>query len=386
MLTIVGKTGPLYNEPEKAAQFIQARIAACKSAINKYIAGLTPSGPPVAINPPGLPPLPAPTPQATPPSGCSVSYPGSTTPITNEPMLLYSALTYCTAWIAKNISAAASGTPTPQPIGFHTPYPGSLDPWNKAVYAMALASDPVLSAQIALQLANNLRDPKMNPHPTAAPRIQRDIYSSQLVKYVVVPAPGWSLTQYQQQCFNDPSTAGAIVALQPSAENRTYNLFYSVSTTVVSTQLMVIDCEPTNTSYLNNAAYITWLSHVRAANGKRVNINLATLLAAGAIYYGLQQQKTTTYTVSPPAFPPPGSSYPSSYTISSRSANEYGTYVGVAGALSSAAAFGEVPSGDSQAASAIKSLLPQLVDDLMWPCTMEFSGTDSVAAAPMLLV
>jgi hypothetical protein len=287
-------------------------------------------------------------------------------------MLLYSALTYCTNWIAKSISAATS-TPTPQPIGFHTPYAGSADPWNKAIYVMALASDPVLSAQIALQLANNLRDPKMNPHPTAGPRLQRDIYSNQIVKYVVIAAPGWTFAQYQQQCFNDPSTAGAIVAVQPGAENRTYNFFYSASTSVLNMQLMVVDCEPTNTSYLNNAAYITWLSHVRAGRGTRVNINLATLLAAGAIAAAFQSPKVTTYTVRKPSpTPSPGSSFESMYTVSSSQATEATTYVGVASALGSAAQFGEQPSGDSQAAGAIKSLLPQLMDDLMWPCNMNF--------------
>jgi hypothetical protein len=123
----------------------------------------------------------------------------------------------------------------------------------------------------------------MNPHPTAAPRLQRDIYSDQIVKYVVIAAPGWTLTQYQQQCFNDPSTGGALVAVQPSAENRTLNLFYSASTTVLNMQLMAIDCEPTNTSYLNNAAYITWLSHVRAGKGTSPHNMGHMALAAGLV-------------------------------------------------------------------------------------------------------
>lgn len=385
VLSIVGKTGPLYNQTDGAVSMIQARIAACKRTINQYIAGLTPAGPPIAQNPPGLPPLPAPTPQTTTPPQCSTSVPGTKTP-TKEPMVLYSALTFCTAWIAKNIPTPAGGTPTPQPIGFHTPFAGSLDPWNKAVYVMALASDPLLSAQIAMQLANNLRDPKMNPRAFASPgspgaiytRLKRDIYSNQIVKYVVVPAPAWGLDKYQQQCFNDPSTAGAIVAVQPSVENRTYNLFASASTTIVNMQLMVIDCEPTNTSYTNNAAYITWLSHVRSGGGTRVSINLATLLAAGAIYYGFQSQKTTTYTLGAPSPIPLGSTYQTAYTVTSRSANETSTAVGAASALGTSAAFGEVPSGDAQTAAAVKSLLPQLVDDLMYPCNMNFPEQTSL--------
>ncbi len=384
VLSMIGKSGPIYNQPKEAVHVMQARIAACKRTISQYVASITPAGPPIAQNPPGLPPLPAPTPQTTMPPACSTSVPGTHTPANNA-MLLYSALAFCTNWIAKNIPAPAAGTPTPQPIGFHTPFAGSSDPWNKPVYVMALASDPVLSAQIALQLANNLRDPKMNPHPTAGPflqvdytRIQRDLYSNQLVKYVVVAAPTWGLDKYQQQCFNDPSTAGAIVAVQPSVENRTYNLFYSASTTVVAMQLMVIDCEPTNTSYLNNAAYITWLSHVRSSHGTRVNINLATVLAAGAIYYGVQTPKTSTYTAATPNPFPAGSTYLSSYTISSKAANEATTATGAATALGSSAAFGEVPSADSQSAAAIKSLLPQLVDDLMWPCNMNFPEQTSL--------
>jgi hypothetical protein len=365
ILTMVDKGGPLYDQPKVASLLVQARIAACKRTINQYVAALSPVGSLTAQNPPGLPPLPAPAPQATAPRGCSVSYPGTATPITDKPMLLYSSLTFCVSWISKNISAAGGGSPTPQPIGFHTPFAGSLDPWNKTVYIMALASDPMLSAQIALQLANNLRDSKANPHSSASPKFQRDIYSNRTVKYVVLAAPTWGLDKYQQQCFNDPSTAGAIVAVQPSLENRTYNLFYSASTSVLNMQLMVIDCEPTNTSYLNNAAYITWLSHVRSGSGTRVNLNLATILAAGAIYYGVQAQKTTTYAVGTPTAIPVGSAFQSLYTVSSRSTNEASTSLGAATALGAAAAFGEVPSTDSQTSAAIKSLLPQLVDDLI---------------------
>jgi hypothetical protein len=78
-------------------------------------------------------------------------------------MQLYSALGYCIGWIANNVPSPSASTPTPQPVGFHTPFPGTNDTWTKVVYAMALASDSNVAAQISLQLANNLRAPSMHP-------------------------------------------------------------------------------------------------------------------------------------------------------------------------------------------------------------------------------
>lgn len=378
LMTMLGRGGPLQiagaggitfqNASREAAKLIQARIAACKSIISKYIAGLSPA-PIIARNPPGLPPLPPPAPLTTTPPGCVVNVPG--TKITSyNPMRLYSALSYCVAWISSNISSSAAGTPTPQPIGFHTPFSGSVEPWTKVIYVFALASDPGVAAQMSLQLANNLRSPTMHPDLPrgAAPTPQPDIYSDRLVRYTIVAAPSWKLLDYQQQCFNDPSTAGAIVAVQPGTQSNAINaIVYSEAYTNLNLQLMLLDCEPTNTAYVNNASYVMWLSHVRAGFGPRKYVNLSALLGALAVYFAFQSTKTTTYVIPPPSYVAHGMPYPTTYTLTSAGSTEAATSLGVAGALSSTN-IGQSPSPDGQTASAIEAVLPQLVDDLMWTC------------------
>jgi len=378
IVTMLGKNGVLHNDQHKAMLLIQARVAACKSAINQYIAGLPPS-PIIAKNPPGLPPLPTPSPAVTLPPGCSVSKPGTTTP-SWDPIQLYSALTYCVSWIASNVPSPAPGTPTPQPIGFHTPTPKSADPWSKAVYVLALASDPLVSAQVALQLANDLREPKMHPdlrvgeNPTPVP----DIFSNRLVSYHVIAEPTWTLAQYQQQCFNDPSTAGAVVALQPGTVSSLFSLLINISQTNVNMQLIVLDCEPTNTSYVNNAAYITYVSHVRTRPGVRVSASLAQLLGGFALYFAFKPSTTITYKTKPETPIPPGTTYQSQKQVANNLSNVGVAAVGVAG-VSSFGAMGEQPSADAQSAGAISALLPELIKDLMWPCTQLRPGDSSFA-------
>lgn len=344
-------------------------IGACKSAINRYLAGLPPPAV-LARNPPGLPALQAPSPNPTFPAGCSSAVP-RTSDKNYVSVALYSALTFCVKWIANNAPSASSSTPTPQPIAFHTPFPGSTLPWTKVIYVLGLASDPGLAAQTSLQLANNLRSPNMHPDVPlgSAPTPQPDIYSDRLVRYTVVAAPSWKLSDYQQQCFNDPSTAGAIVAVQPGIQSNAINaIVYGQAWTNVNLQLMIVDCEPTNTAYINNAAYILWLSHVRSGYGPRRYVNLSTLLAALAVGFAFRSTNATTFTTTKPQHIKPGQTYQSSSTVTSPGSSEATTALGVASAFSSTN-IGQSPSPDGQAASAIGNVLPQLVDDLMWTCT-----------------
>lgn len=368
VVAMLGKNGALQNDRYAAIQFIQARIAACKSAINEYVAGLSPE-PVIARNPPGLPPLPAPAPMTTPPPGCRVSVPDTKEPSAHL-ILLYSALTYCVNWVAKNVSSPST-TPTPQPIAFHTPAAGSKDTWDKAIYVLALASDPLLSAQITNQLADKLRsDYMLRPaiqYGQTPPPIP-DIYSDRLVRYNVVAAPGWTLERYQQQCFNDPSTAGAIVALQPGIASQLFSLIVNFSQTFVNMQLMVIDCEPTNTAYVKNAAYITYLSHVRTQHTHRLSGNLSTILGGVALALAFSPTTTTTYTITPKKPIPKNTPLESGYTVATNFSN-----AGVAGAtiagLTPYSALGEQPSGEQQTQTSITKLLPDLIGDLLWPCT-----------------
>ena len=368
VMAMLGRTGPLGRSPAAGIALLQQKIGACKSAMNKFLAGL--SAPVIiARNPPGLPALPPPTPNPTFPAKCSSTSPNSGDANLDE-AALYSALTYCVKWITAYAVSSASSTPTPQPIGFHTPPPGSALPWQKAVYVLALASDTNTAAQTSLQLANNLRSPNMHPDvPTgksAAP--QPDIYSDRLVRYNIVAEPGWKLADYQQQCFNDPSTAGAIIALQPGAQSNAINaIVYGQAYTNVNMQLLVLDCEPTNTAYVNNAAYIVWLSHVRSGYGPRRYVNLSTLLGALAIALAFQSTKTITYDIGVPTHLKHGKTYEENYTVTSAGSTETSAALGVASAFTSTN-IGQAPSPDGQTASAIESVLPELVNDLMWTC------------------
>lgn len=369
-MLLLGRNGPLGRTPEAAINLLQQRIGACKSSMNKFIAGLST---PVIIarNPPGLPPLPPPSPNPTFPTKCSSALPNSSDANLQE-TALYSTLTYCVKWLAANAGPSASTTPTPQPIGFHTPPPGSGLPWQKSVYVLSLASDPNAAALTALQLANNLRAPPLHPDvpPGAAAALQPDLYSDRLVRYNVIAEPGWKLSDYQQQCFNDPSTSGAIVAMQPGAQSNAINLIvYGQSYTNLNMQLMVLDCEPTNTAYVNNAAYIVWLSHVRPGYGPRRYVNLSTLLGALAFVFALKPTTTTTFDIRKPANLKHGETYEESYTTTSAGSTETTAALGISSAFSTVNIF-QQPSSDGQTASAIESVLPQLVDDLLWTCNM----------------
>jgi hypothetical protein len=365
---ILGRNGPLGRSPAAGNVLLQQRIGACKSTIAKFLASLST---PVVIarNPPGLPPLQTPSPNPTFPIDCKSALPDPNNADVSQAGL-YSTLTYCVKWIAKYAGASASSSPTPQPLGFHTPPPGSNLPWTKVVYVLSLAADANTAALTSLQLANNLRSPAMHPDlpegidPTPKP----DLYSDRLVRYSVVAAPSWKLADYQQQCFNDPSTAGAIVALQPGSQSNAINaIVYGQSFTNVNMQLMVLDCAPTNTSYVNSAAYVVWLSHVRYGYGPRRYMNLSTLLGALAVALAFQSTTVKTYNIRRPESIKHGETYERSYTVQSAGSSESTAAVGIASAFSSAN-IGQSTSVDGQTASAIESVLPMLVNDLMWTC------------------
>lgn len=374
--TITGKGGLLRPSSHGVTTLIQQRIGACKSAIERFIASLP--KPPLAIaqNPPGLPKLPSPDPNPTPPSDCLAGSPGDT-----DVLRLYSTLTYCMKWINGKITPAQSSTPSPRPIAFHTPFPKSPDPWIKPVYVLALASDAPTSAQISLQLANNLRAPQMHPDVPLGQLAQpsKDIYSDRPVRYVVLAAPNWTLAQYQQQCFNDPSTSGAIVAVQPGTQSNAFNLIFSTSWTNTNLQLMVLNCEPTNTAYVNNAAYITWLSHVRNGRGAKSSISLAALLGVLSAILILHPSQSDTFTIAPPKKPiPPSTTYESQYTTTTNQGLGTAAAAGVAALTPLGSSnLGETPSIDSQTAGAVANVLPQLIDDLMWTCTRSKPGYTS---------
>ncbi len=383
-LSLIGKDGVLQTKPDVAAMMFRARIATCNQIIKKYIEALPPEAPSIAQLPAGMAALPTPTPRPVAPSGCSAGGIGHDT--SDERLKLYSVLTFCTAWIARNIPSPTPATATPQPIALHGPDTQSSQPWTKIIYILATASDASVSAQIALQFANDLRSPRIQPTPSpgAPTKVLKDVYTGIPVKYIVMAEPSWTVQQYQQQCFNDPSTAGAIVAVQPGSQTSSFNLLYSTSWTALSLQAMIVDCEPTNTAYTNGASYVVALSHVRTGTGKRVSFSLSTALGFLAGILAVHPNRTSSYAVvAPSPLPSPGGSYQTGYSVGSNQGLSAAAAVGVAALTPLASTnFGQGASIDAQVAGGMAIALPGLIDDLMTPCNYDDHEPNSTIPMP----
>jgi hypothetical protein len=378
VLALIGKGGPLATSPKSADAMIRGRIASCNEIIAKYLAGLPTAAPtPAAVahniaGLPSLPPFPAPPPAPTPPPNCAPSSSG-------DPLRQFQVLAYCTGWVTRNVTApVAAPTVTAAPVVFHTPSTVA-GKWTKAVYVLALASDAPTSAQIALQVADDLRDERFRfaaPHPAPT-----DPYTGRDVDYEVLAEPTWTLAQYQQQCLVDSSTAGAIVVLQPGSQSSSYNLLFSASWTALTLQAIVVDCEPTNTAYVNNSAFITWMTHVRTGTGRRYSVSLSTMLGILAGVLAVHPTRSTTYTVAPPSPLPPGTTYQSGYTTGTNQGVGVVAAAGVAGLTPLASTnVGQGPGPDAQTAGAMARVLPELLRDILKPCGKE--GLRDPAALP----
>ncbi len=381
-LALIGKDGMMQKAPRHAAMMFQARIATCKQIIEKYIDGLPPEAPSIANFPAGMAALPTPTPRLKVPPGCSTSVNGGGAPSYDLPQL-YSALTFCTSWISRYIP---SPTPaTPQPIALHSRGTQSGETWTKIIYVMATASDPSMSAQVALQFANDLRSIRLQPSPPSGGAVAqlRDVYTGSPVKYIIMAEPTWTVQQYQQQCYSDPSTAGAIIAVQPGTQSSSFNLLYSTSWTALSLQAMIVDCEPTNTAYTNGASYIVHLSHVRTGTGKRVSFSLSTALGLLAGILAVHPTHSSTYAVvAPSPLPSPGGSYQTGYSVGTNQGLGAAAAAGVAALTPLASTnFGQGANVDAQVAGGMAKALPELIDDLMTPCN--YNDDEPNSSIPM---
>ncbi len=371
VLNLIAKDGPMNKAPKHANDLLKARIAECNAIIDKYLRALpTPMPTPSALITKfaGLPALPAPTGAPTSPPGCR--------PLLGKPELMqtYATLDYCAGWITRYVASPTPGTtPTPAPIVFHTLAPHTAGTWLKTVYVLALASDAPSSAQISLQLANELR----NRHK---PLMAKDLYlPEQDVQYQIVAAPAWTLAQYQQQCFADPSTAGAVVVTQPGTQSSAWNALLSASWTAVGFQTLTLDCEPTNTSYINNAAYITSVSNVNTATARRYGFSLASALAVLEGFLVFHPTHTDTYTVATPnPLPTAPAAYKTQYTTSS---NQQGAGVVAAAGVAALTPLSQTtlfqgPGPDAQFAKAVQgNVLKQVLPDLFGKCTPRTPGS-----------
>jgi hypothetical protein len=347
--------------------FIRGRIAACQAMIASYLSKL-PSPTPIVVISTSYP---SPAPNPTGPALCA-------SPSTTNIEQLYNILGYCVAWV-KNIPAVAATTPTPQPLAFRIPPSAAESPGAhiqasavKMIYAMALATDAPTSAQLSFRLATHLED-ALNRNVTI------DLYTGQHVVYEVVAQPTWSLGQYQQQCFNDSSTAGAVVILPPSAHSGSWNYLLASSWTEVAFQAIVLDCEPTNALYTNNASYVTWISNVQRRDNSRYSLSLSTILALlsgiAAIHPVHTETETTTYSVATPSpGPSPGSTYVSGSMTSDATSSNPNGFGALAGAGVAAltplasTSLGEGGAVDTQTGHAAEHAIHDLVAEMQFDC------------------
>jgi len=352
------KTKLFYRAPAHAARLIEARIATCVQIIASW-RSLGPTLPPVIT----ATPITLPTFFSQPQDHCAqVTTNGRPT---NDPMRAYAMLEYCQTWVSRYVPASLA-TPTPAPIVAPTPLPSDhTTTWNKYVYVLALATDEPTSAQMAYRLRDALN---VNVRPSPP----NDAYRQNPVHINLVAEPTWTLAMYQQQCFADPSTAGAIVALPPGSQGNTWNAIVQATWTTLSWQTIVLDCEPTNTSYVNNAAFIKWTSGIESGNATAYSVPLASALGVLAGVLALTPSHNATYVLtSPSPIPGPGKAYQTGYATSSTS-SVAGTAaaVGIA-ALNplSTASLGSGAEVDGQVAAAIAKTVPKVARDLTNPCT-----------------
>jgi hypothetical protein len=354
--------GVLRDNPVETLSLVQKRLAECQRIVAFYAAthpAATPSAPKitafaVATPAPKLFPI-VPT--------CAFTGSGGSDrkSALTDAVTAFGVLSSCAQWIARYVSApaaAGAAAPTPPPTRLSTtPKTGRI---RKVVYILALASDALMSAQVSLQFAEELRKQMITESDP-----QRFSYDQSSVVYVPVAAPTWTIAQYQQQCAADSSTGGAIVVMQPSTQSSSWNFIITGNWTAAGLQAMTLDCEPVNTAYTDNAAYITWFSTPQVNAGTRYGFSLSTALAVLAGLLALAPNKTVNYTTIPPPLAP-GSTYQSGYSTSKNQGLGQAAAIGVAALQPvSATTLLQGPGTDAQAAASIhrdivRGLLPTM--------------------------
>jgi len=380
VLTMIQQKGYMEGAPQHAAALISGRIISCKRAIDAFASAI-PSVPIVAryyVPPAGLPTaFPSPTPQFSAPMACT------TNPSSTDPMKLYSILGECVAFV-KGFPVAGP-SPSPTPVSLHViNYVNNAGcqnqpsiwrncfPVTKIIFVLALASDAPTSAQLSLRLTNQLR-PHLDNDGTA-----RDPYTNTPAVYTALAEPTWTVAQYQQQCMNDSSTAGAVVILPPGTQTAGANFLLAIEGwTQVDLQIVVLDCEPTSVTFTNNVSYITWISNVKSSKGARWGFPLATALAVAstvAAFHPVHSTGTTTnYSIATPSPGPVGTPLKSSYNQSDMTTTNPNTALDIA-ATSILTPFasttvGQVSSTDSQLAAATVGVIGNLLLEFEDPCT-----------------
>ncbi len=360
---IGGKTSLFYGASRHAVAFLKARIYVCAAIIKAWQLAVPP--PKVIITKMTLPDAPA-----APASPCKPSS-------VEEPNYEYAVLQSCVAYIKNYVSTSA--TATPAPISGELVPPSNHEDakqnhWYKNIYVMALASDAPTSAQISYRLKSALLD------KASLKADEEDPYLDVKDDFKLVAAPAWTLVNLQNQCFSDPATAGAIVALQPSQQGNTFNFVLMNTWTVLAWQTVVISCEPTNNAYIDNAAYIRWVTRIESGRANSFSMSLTWALGAMAGVQAFNPTRTTSYVfTSPQPSLPPGQSYPTGYSIGVPS-NETGALAAAGLAALTQVNGSNAPNlfqgneADGQVASAIAAAVPKVAIDILAPCGLIDQG------------
>jgi len=368
LASLYGKDKVDQNAPAHLAWMISERVKACREIITTWRSFQTPAPKAVIADAEATQYNLAPPPQGPP------SYERCNHVPSNDPMRQYAVLHFCVTWISKYVTPI--GSPTPPPIMFSGEgIPSASETWQKNVYVLALASDAPTSAQIAYQLSGALKVRKNPP---------KDKFTGNPVQYNLVAAPTWQLANFQQQCFNDPSTAGAIVALPPSTQGNNINAVLAWTWTITAWQTIVLECRPTNTAYVNNAVYLSWTGHVQSGKTTSYSVPLASALGILAGILALHPARQGTYAVvTPNPTPPPGNSYQTGYTVGSNNTLGNLAALGVAALTPlSTTSLGQGTEADGQLSAAITNAVPKVASDLESPCPLETSQTPAPTATP----
>jgi hypothetical protein len=201
---------------------------------------------------------------------------------------------------------------------------------RKVVFTLAIGTDASTSAKITVALASELRRnaKRMVPKGTVAPADAWQLNSDSLA---VVPAGGWTLKDYSDQCAQFPdSTQGAFIVLPAAMGSDSENYLVVLrQNTTISFNAMVAGCESDGAPKPTGTAKILWVSDTASGKYGRSTVQFLPLAVLTSVYLAFAPQKTfqtTTTTAFPTPNPLPVSgARTSTQSLSSNVINASGT-------------------------------------------------------------
>lgn len=196
--------------------------------------------------------------------------------------------------------ASAQAPPTPAPTVVETTAKAadlSMHFQHDVVFTISLGTDTATGAKIATSLAQRLRDKSR----LSAGLPVKDAW--------IIPEGGWNLTNYLQQCAEDPHTRGAFIVLPPSSAQSQLNwivLLENTTTTSFSVMIAACDHGVTKTAKLGDNTSVVWASDPTTGKYGRSQVEIFPLAILTSVYLAFAPQRTyqTTTTVVYPTVAP----------------------------------------------------------------------------------